>query len=82
MLLRLRRALLAAVRRGRQDTRQAPGALHAMLRDYEAEAAMAQAKGEPMPDPNLFFANWNIAHPEEPDDIPTAAAANQYGSVS
>lgn len=53
-----------------------------MLRDYEAEAAMAQAKGEPMPDPNLFFANWNIAHPEEPDDIPTAAAANQYGSVS
>ena len=53
-----------------------------MLRDYEAEAAAAQAKGEPMPDPNLFFANWNIAHPEEPDDIPTAAPANQYGAVS
>ena len=25
---------------------------------------MAKAKGEPMPDPNVFFQNWNIAHPE------------------
>ena len=52
-----------------------------MLRDYEAEAAMARAKGEPTPDPNVFFANWNVAHPEttDTDGIPTA---NQYGSMA
>ena len=56
-----------------------------MLRDYEAEAMMAKAKGEPMPDPNVFFVNWNALHPEEDDDIPTAQPAygsNQYGSMS
>jgi hypothetical protein len=47
----------------------------------------AQAKGEPMPDPNVFFHNWNIAHPEvgEDGEVPFAAAAgsrNQYGSMS
>jgi hypothetical protein len=58
-----------------------------MLHDYEAEAMNAQAKGEPMPDPNVFFHNWNIAHPEvgEDGEVPFASAAgsrNQYGSMS
>lgn len=58
-----------------------------MLHDYEAEAMMAKAKGEPMPDPNVFFQNWNIAHPEVDEDgeVPFASAAhgrNQYGSMS
>mmetsp|Transcript_9316 Transcript_9316/g.22921 ORF Transcript_9316/g.22921 Transcript_9316/m.22921 type:complete len:144 (-) Transcript_9316:336-767(-) len=60
-----------------------------MLQDYEAEAQMAQAKGQPVPDPNVFFANWNIAHPEEEEGnaVPTANAAaaatgsNHYGSM-
>ena len=58
-----------------------------MLHDYEADAMNAQAKGEPMPDPNVFFHNWNIAHPEvgEDGEVPFASAAgsrNQYGSMS
>lgn len=57
-----------------------------MLQDYEVEVMAAQAKGEPMPDPNVFFANWNLAHPEEEEGfgIPTANAAggrNRYGSI-
>lgn len=60
-----------------------------MLQDYEAEVMAAQAKGETMPDPNVFFANWNAAHPEEENDrdgIPTANVAenhiyDDYGSI-
>mmetsp|Transcript_38644 Transcript_38644/g.95860 ORF Transcript_38644/g.95860 Transcript_38644/m.95860 type:complete len:273 (-) Transcript_38644:328-1146(-) len=60
-----------------------------MLQDYEAEAMMAKSKGEDLPNPNVFFANWNVAHPEEEEGegIPTASAAagdankNSYGAI-
>jgi hypothetical protein len=37
----------------------------AMLRDYEEAQMFAAQRGEPDPEPSIFFATWNVIHPED-----------------